>query len=289
MLLSELKRIRESKSFLQKQVAAALDWSVSKVIRIENGAVGISKSDLIALLHHYGVTDQERVDKLLDMARISRQSAWWDKYKDQFSTQFINFVAFEASSHLIRQFHALSIPGLLQTRDYARSIISLYDASAEYISLGIDVRLERQQRVMEQARPPEMFFILDEAVIRRWVGGPDVMREQLNRLKELNRRPGISIQIARFKTGAYVGMKGSFAVFEFPAENDFAVLLEYTHQDVLLQNNAEETSKFLETFFELEDLAEPSSKTDEIIDEVLATLPGGEPDKKKGAAATAKS
>jgi hypothetical protein len=223
------------------------------------------------------------------MARISRQSAWWDKYKDKFSTQFINFIAFESSAHLIRQFHGLTMPGLLQTGDYARSIIELYGRSPENVNRGIAVRLERQQRVIEQPDPPKMFFILDEAVIRRWVGGPDVMREQLNRIKDLNRRPNITIQIARFTAGAYVGMKGSFAIFEFPSENDFAVLLEYAHQDVLIQNNPEETSKFLETFFELEDLAEPSSKTDEIIDEVLATLPGSQPEKKKGAAATAKS
>lgn len=101
------------------------------------------------------------------------------------------------------------------------------------------------------------------------------MREQLNRLKELNRRPNVSIQIARFEAGAHVGMKGSFSIFEFPAwHDDYAVLLEHAHQDVLIQNDVEESSRFLEIFFELEDLAEPSSKTDEIIDEVLATLPG---------------
>jgi transcriptional regulator with XRE-family HTH domain len=286
MLLSELKRIRDEKRFLQKQVAADLDWSVSKLIRIESGAVGISKSDLIALLHHYRVTDQEHVDRLIEMNRVSRQSAWWDKYKDKYSQQFINFVAFESSSRRIRQFQALAIPGLLQTRDYARFIIELYDSSPEITSMGTEVRLERQTQVLEQPNPPEMFFILDEALIRRQVGGPEVMREQLTRLKELNRRPGITIQIARFQAGAYVGMKGSFTIFEFPTgRDDYAVVLEYGHRDVLIQNDAQQASEFLETFFELEDLAEPSSRTEDIIDEVLATFPGSEPDKKKGAAA----
>jgi transcriptional regulator with XRE-family HTH domain len=276
-LLAELRRIREDVGFPQKQVADALEWSVSKMIRIETGAVAISKSDLIALLHHYGVKDQKRVDGLIGMARNSRRGAWWDNYRDQFPQQFISFIAFEASSRLIRQFQALFIPGLLQTRDYARSIFSVYGTSPDQASAGVEVRLERQ-RVLQQPDPPGMFFILDEAVLRRWVGGPGVMREQLNRLKELNRRPHVTIQIVRFQAGAHAGMKGSFVIFELPPDGDYAVLLEYGHRDVLVQNHPEETSNFVETFYELEDLAEPASKTGEIIDEVLVTLPGSAPE-----------
>jgi hypothetical protein len=101
--------------------------------------------------------------------------------------RFVSFIAFEASSRLIRQFQALFIPGLLQTRDYARSIFSVYGTSPDQASAGVEVRLERQ-RVLQQPDPPGMFFILDEAVLRRWVGGPGVMREQLNRLKAAAKR-----------------------------------------------------------------------------------------------------
>ncbi|MET0136699.1 MAG: helix-turn-helix transcriptional regulator [Kibdelosporangium sp.] len=276
-LRAELRRIREDAGQYQKDVADALEWSVSKLIRIETGAVSISKTDLIALLHHYGVKDQKRVDNLVDVARHSRQTAWWDKYRDQFGAQFMTFLGYEASALLIRQFQALTLPGLLQTKEYATALMTSFGNEPEQINRGVAVRLERQ-RLFDQPKPPEMFFVLDEAVVRRWVGGADVMRAQLQRIKELNRLPNVSIQIARFNIGAYIGMKGSFTVFEFPyEENDYAVLLEYAHRDVLVQNNPEEASNFVETFYELEDVAAPTSETDKIIDEILATIPTSEP------------
>jgi transcriptional regulator with XRE-family HTH domain len=276
-LRAELRRIREEAGLYQKDVADALEWSVSKLIRIETGAVSISKTDLIALLHHYGVKDQKRVDSLVEVARNSRQTAWWDKYRDRFGAQFLTFLGYEASAVRIRQFQALTLPGLLQTREYATALMTSFGNSPEVLKQGVEVRLERQ-RLFEQPNMPQMFFILDEAVIRRWVGGADVMRQQLLRIKELNRHPKISIQIARFNIGAYVGMKGSFTVFEFPyEEDDYAVLLEYSHRDVLVQNNPEEASNFVETFFELEEVAAPGSETDKIVDEILTTIPGSEP------------
>jgi transcriptional regulator with XRE-family HTH domain len=281
-LRSELRRIRESARLYQKDVADALEWSTSKLIRIETGAVGITKTDLIALLHHYGVKDQKKIDELTEMARTSRQRAWWDKYREHFPAQFITFVGFEASAKLIRQFQTLTVPGLLQIREYTNALLNAYNIPADQIPLGVDVRIERQQ-LLDLERPPQLFFILDEAVLRRWVGGPEVMRKQLEHLKKLNRRPNISIQIARFDVGAYIGMKGSFTVFEFPHdEADYAVLLEYPDRDVLIQNNPVEASRFVETFFELEVISKPHSETEKTIDEILAGLPGGKPGHKKG-------
>ncbi|NRN65913.1 Transcriptional regulator [Kibdelosporangium sp. 4NS15] len=267
----------------QKEVADALEWSTSKIIRIETGGVGISKTDLIALLRHYGVEEQ-RVDELVEVARISRQSAWWDQYRDRFTPEFIRFIGYEQSAKLIRTFAALTIPGVLQTRAYATAILESFNTPVDRISLNVDVRLKRQE-LLDQADPPELFFILDEAVVRRWVGGPEVMREQLLKLKELNNHPHVSIQIARFDIGAYLGMKGSFGVLEFPQDQDYVVLVEHAHGDELIQNNPERASGFVATFFDLEALASPKSETDSILDEILATIPGGKP-AKKGAAAT---
>jgi len=273
-LRSELRQIREDAGLFQKDVADALEWSVSKLIRIETGAVGISKTDLIALLHHYGVTDQKRVDELVEVSRSSRQTAWWDKYRDRYPQQFLTFLGYEASAKVLRQFQVLTLPGLLQTRDYARAIMQTGKNTAEQISVGVDVRLERQRLLDQPENPPKLFFIVDEAVLRRQVGGPKVMREQLLRLKELNRKPNISIQIARFDIGAYIGMRGAFTVFEFPYEDeDYAVLLEYAHRDVLVPNDPEQAADFVETFYELEDVASPATETDKIIDEILATFP----------------
>jgi transcriptional regulator with XRE-family HTH domain len=278
-LRTELRKIREANHFVQKDVAQALEWSVSKLIRLETGVVGITKVDLLALLRHYGVEDQNRTDELVELARISRTKAWWDKYREQYGQQFITFLGYEASAKVIRQFHSLTVPGLLQTREYAHTLMSSHRQSPERVSLGVDVRLERQ-RLFDQEDGPQFFFILDEAVVRRAVGGPDVMRDQLRRIKDLSQRPNVSIQIARFDIGAYVGMKGSFTVFELPyEEEDYAVLLEHANGDVLVQNNPVEASEFVETFYELEAVASPKGDTTKILDEILAAFTGGEPDK----------
>jgi transcriptional regulator with XRE-family HTH domain len=288
-LRAELRRIREEAHLYQKEVADSLEWSVSKLIRIETGAVSISKTDLIALLHHYGVKDQKQVDDLLEISRSSRQTAWWDKYRDQVPAQFITFLGYEASAKIIRQFQVATLPGLLQTREYAKAVIDSYQSPPDAASRGVDIRLQRQQ-ILDKVGEQEFFFILDEAVVRRQVGGADAMRAQLERLKEMNKRSNITIRIARFDIGAYIGMKGAFTVFEFPYEaEDYAVLLEYAHRDVLVQNNPDEAAGFVETFFELESVSAPEEETERILDEIIATIPGGASAKKEASSVAAES
>jgi hypothetical protein len=276
-LRAELRKIREDAGLHLTDVTGTLEWPVSKLIRIETGAASVTTTDLIALLHYYAVKEQKRVDELVELARSVRQAAWWDKYRDRFDSRFINFLAYEASARLVRQFHALAVPGVLQTREYAQAQVRSFGVAPELINFAVNLRMERQ-RVLEREKPPEFFFVIDEAVLRRWVGGPRVMRQQLLRLKVLNWRRYITIQIARFNVGAYAGVKGSFTVFEFPhQEEDYAVLLEHADRDELIQNDPELASRFLETFFELETIAAPASETDGIIDEVLATIPKEQP------------
>jgi hypothetical protein len=251
---------------------------VSKLIRIETGAVGISKTDLIALLAHYGVTDKKRVDELVEVSRSSRQTAWWDKYRDHSTAQFLTFLGYESSAKVLRQFQLVTLPGLLQTRDYAREMIQTKPTTPEVLSIEVDIRMERQKLLDVKDNPAELFFVVDEGALRRQVGGRKVMRAQLERLKELNRRPNISIQVARFDIGAYRGMAGAFTVFEFPYdEEDYAVLLENTQQDVLIPKDPEVAAQFVETFYELEAVSSPKTDTDKIIDEILASLPSEEP------------
>lgn len=271
-LRSELRRIREDAGMYQKDVADAMDWSPSKLIRIETGAVGIAKTDLIALLHHYGVKDQKRVDEYVELARSSRQTAWWDAYKDVYSQQFLTFLGYEASVRVLRQFQVVTLPGLLQTREYATELLRSNDYPPNIVSRGVDVRLRRQE-VLDRA-DAKFFFILDEAVVRRQVGGRDAWRAQLERLKKENLRPNVSIRIARFDIGSYIGMRGAFTLFEFPYDDeDYAIMLEYSHRDVLVPNDPEQAADFLETFYKLESVAAPESETEKIIDETLAAYP----------------
>jgi transcriptional regulator with XRE-family HTH domain len=270
-LRSELRRAREQAGKTQKEVADELEWSPSKVIRIETGAVGVSKTDLKALLALLGITDPATVDMMVTAARSTKKQAWWDEYRNQLSAQFRTEISYESSSVRLRQFQGLMLPGLLQTPDYAREIISLYDQDPADVEIGIQIRMRRQQLLTEPGGP-EVFFVLDEAVIRRQVGGPDVWRAQLEKLREIDRRPNVHIQVLPFTVGAHPGIRGSFTIFEFPlGDRDFAVRLEQNRRDVLIRDNPEETSLFVETFFELEALASPKGRLDEVLDRVLTS------------------
>lgn len=273
----ELKRARERSSMTQRDVALALDWSPSKVIRIETGAVIISTSDLMALLPCYGITDRKRIDELVEVARASRKQAWWDEYRPYFPQQFLTFLGYEASTIRLRTFQALLIPGLLQTKAYSEALMRAGGDDPDVVAIGVDVRAKRQQ-ILDYKAGPELFFVLDEAALHRWVGGPEVMREQLLRLEELDARPNISIQVVPFTAGAHPGMRGAFTIFEFPFEDeDFALLLEHPDGDVLIQNDPEQASDYVERFFDLEAVAAPKGEIAKITRPIIEKLPGGEP------------
>ncbi|MFT7841415.1 helix-turn-helix transcriptional regulator [Saccharothrix sp. BKS2] len=272
-LRTELKKARERKSLKQKDVALALDWSQSKVIRIESGTVNVSTTDLRALLAFYGIDDAVVVDELVELAKASRKSAWWDVHRPLLSSEAIKLLGLEASTTVIRQFQALLVPGLLQTEAYARATLSQYVDKAKVDPLAL-IRMERQ-RILAGEDAAEAFFILDEAAIRRWVGGPEVIREQLEHLKEMNRRPNVTIQVITFDKGVHLGMQGSFTVFEFPAEQqDYAVFLERPGGTEVIENDVNVGPQFVESFMQLEELAMPSSELDAVIDRVLAEVLG---------------
>lgn len=276
-LRAELKRAREQSGMTQKDVAELLDWSPSKVIRIETGAAIISTSDLMALLPHYGVTDRKRIDSLVEVARASRKQAWWDEYRAYYDQQFLTFLGYEASTIRLRAYQALLVPGLLQTPAYSNAILRAYTDDEEAIAREVQIRGKRQ-RLIELESGPELFYVLDEAVLHRWVGGPDVMREQLLWLEELDKRPNIQIQVVPFTAGAHPGMRGAFTIFEFPfEEEDFALLLEHPDGDVLIQNKPDVASNYVETFFELEAIAAPKGGLSKLVHPVIDKLPGGKP------------
>lgn len=272
-LRSELRRARQAAHLTQKQVADALEWSTSKLIRIERGPVGISITDLRALLQHYKITDRKRVEELSEMARVSKRPAWWTKYRHIMNSQFVGMLGFEASATAIRQYHGALVPGLLQTEDYSREVITAYTADQSLVEDGVSARLERQQ-LLDRDDPPEMFFILDEAVIRRVVGGPRTMREQLERLKELADRPTMTIQVIPFSAGAHAGLPASFAIYEFPPEedDDFIVVLEGPGGHSVIRNDNGEASVYVDKFAKLTTGASEPSRIGQVIDNAITAF-----------------
>lgn len=263
-----LRRARVSLNMTQKEVADALDWSNSKLVRIEGGTVGISVTDLKALLLHYGITEADKVDQMVEMARASKKNAWWQTYREYFTPQFIAFLGLEASAVRIRQFQNLVVPGLLQISGYI-NVLTRLNAGEEHAKRNTEIRLKRQGLIADD-NGPEMFFVLDESVLYREVGDITVMRAQLSRIKELAQHPRLSIQILPFSAGVHNGMKSSFEIFEMSnGSDDYALLLERLHDDVLYQDPTDETREFVNYFFELEKIALPAAETPRIIDERL--------------------
>ncbi|MEV0688675.1 helix-turn-helix transcriptional regulator [Streptomyces sp. NPDC050388] len=254
-LRTELRKARTAASLTQRQVAEKMEWSPSKLIRIEAGEVGISVNDLRPLLDAYGIKDRRKIDDLLSLARGSRRMPY-SEYRDLYSKEFLQFLALESAASAIRHYGALLLPGPLQTEEYARAIMRSYDKniSEERLERGVELRIARQETLMSGDR--ELFYILDEGVVRRHVGGRGVMRAQLERLAELAARPGITIQILPFTVGAHAGIQGPFSHFEFEAdEMPDSLYLENPRGDTYITNSPEETGRYLERFWELEDLA----------------------------------
>lgn len=276
-LRAQLKQARKEAGLTQKEAADLLAWHPSKLIRIEGGASPIAIEDLIGLLNRYGVTDQAQIDQWVEVAHGSRRKSWWDRYREAISATHYTFLEYEASASRLRTFQALLVPGLLQTRMYTEAVMRAYSPSEDRFKRGVEIREKRKEQLLDADSGPEMFFILDEAVIHRWVGGPAVMREQLLWLDEINKRPNIRIQVVRFREGAHPGMRGAFTIFEVPFEDeDYAVLLEHPHGDDFLQNDSDKVGSYLDTFFELEAIASAEEELTEIIRPPLDNMSGGE-------------
>ena len=255
-------RLRPGQSKTQKEVATALDWSPSKLLRLEGGHVPISTSDLIALLAQYGITDSEQVNEWVELARISRKPTLRDAYTDIFTKAFAEFIQHESYATIIRQYETKLIPGVLQIEDYAEAVFRTYVRPAlqeKQLSRRVQARLERADQLLNRAtNQPEMFFIVDEAVVRRQVGresgNPTLMIRQLQHLKELNNRSNIQIQIVPYSYGLYAALRGPFEMLEFEDPADLPMLYrENPDGDELFHEDMDEIAPYLDSFSELEE------------------------------------
>ncbi|BCB80198.1 helix-turn-helix transcriptional regulator [Phytohabitans flavus] len=266
-----LRNARISLGESQKDVAEALDWSPSKLLRIEAGSSNISTVDLRSLLAHYNITSSERVEELVTMARFARRQLF-NSYSDVLKTQYFTYLQYETAATVIRSFQPLLIPGPLQTREYAESILKLahrpFDTE-EVIDRRLQARMERQE-VLLKDDGPELFFILDEAALSRHIGGKDVMLRQLEHLLIFDGKPEVHIQVLPFGRGEHSGLFGSFIVLEFPAPEDEPIaFLEGHLDDVILREDPEDVALYMEKFWSLEGLASPAGETSTAV---LATM-----------------
>lgn len=225
----ELKRLRQAANVKAGAAAQGLKWSPSKLSRIEAGRTAPTLADVNRLLDHYEVTDHEQRDKLAKLTREARKKGWWQLYSD---IPYSTYIGLEAEAESILTYESV-VPGLLQTRRYAEEInrATVPGLSDEALEQRVDVRMQRQQVVTGEHRL-EVRAILDESALRREVGGPEVMREQLVRLRELSELPNVLLQVIPFSSGAHPGtLVGPFIILRFPHQEDPDVVYVEANSD----------------------------------------------------------
>jgi transcriptional regulator with XRE-family HTH domain len=262
-----LRQARETAGLTQQDVATEMEWSPSKVIRIEAGTVTITINDLKALLNLYGVHDPARVTELIDSARIARTKSPLDRYKPYLLAPFISYLAYESIACTLRNFEPWFVPGLLQTDEYAKEIVQTTRGAQDQnrITALVELRMNRQQELIEKDGL-ELFFMLDESVIRRPVLTADALGRQLDHLLDQADRPGVHVRVIPFAEGVYSRPRVPYVVLEFPDIEQPSVLFrEYPERDEIIVGDegeiAEETSAsepaatpaiYTEIFMELE-------------------------------------
>lgn len=221
----------------QGRVADALEWSLSKVNRIESGEVAISNTDLRALLGFLEVTDPEVVDRLTEDARTARRRGPWDdaNLRQHHTPATVQMLQFESQATAIRSFQPTLVPGLLQTRAYAETVINFWDdLPAEDRIARLDLRMKRKARLFERPDPPDYLVILDESVLMRKVGGAQIMAEQLDYLLSVIHPPKVTVRIVPLAQGAQYSPRGAFTVFDLiDAENAVLYTETYTFDTII--------------------------------------------------------
>ncbi|MFF7678348.1 helix-turn-helix domain-containing protein [Actinacidiphila glaucinigra] len=239
---SELRRLRDTAGLTSGEAAQRLGWHQSKVSRIETGRSGVRPEDVTALLDVYGVRDQRLREMLAALAGEGDRRGWWHEFREELPSAYRDFISLETDACRARTLETTVVPGLLQTPDYARELTRsvLPQLGPRQIATLVQVRMARQA-VLRAEPPLELWAVLDEAVLRRSVGGPGVMAAQLSHLVELGSLPHVHLQVLPFSAGGHIGVTGPFVIFSFPriADLDVVVLDHLTsslyldqHEDV---------------------------------------------------------
>jgi hypothetical protein len=224
-LARELTRLREERGLTIREVATTLEWDPSKLSRVEGMQRGIIVRDVRKLLEIYGVQDEAQRETLFEMSRQSKQRGWWHAYSDAMLGTYANLVGLEAEASQIRSYEPELVPGLLQTEEYTRAVIRIYRPgdTAEQVGRRAQIKMIRQQ-ILDRDDPPLLRVVLNEAVVRRLVGGRDVMREQLRKLSADRSRGNIQIQVLPFTAGEHPAMSGPFSILDFAEPSELGVV-----------------------------------------------------------------
>ncbi|MFJ3307710.1 helix-turn-helix domain-containing protein [Streptomyces sp. NPDC086549] len=251
---AELRMQRTEAGLTSGEAARLVGWHQSKVSRIETGASGVKPADVRLLLDAYGVTDGQLRELLMVLAGsddVGGRHHWWHAYRGVLPHTYRDFISLESQASGMRTLETSVVPGLLQTPEYARAVtraaVGGLDDAEERLDALVEVRLARQD-VLRSEPPLELSAVLDEAVLRREVGGPDVMARQLERLLEAARLPQVRLQVLPFAAGAHIGITGPFVIFSFPSTSDLDVVVLDQLTSSLYLERKEDLQAYSEAF-----------------------------------------
>ena len=268
VLRSELVRLRKESGMTQEQVAGNLEWSASKLIRVEGGRSSITKVDLDALLTQYGVTSESQRERLQALNRGARQAGWWESYRNDAPAPYLDYVGYEAGAAFIRQFPGSVVPGLLQTPEYAEALTSI-SVSPARVAPVVKLRMQRQAELAQRASLPRQFYVLDEAVLRRHIGiqrDPAIMPNQLAHI--VNRAQGddrVTVRVIPFTQGAHVGLSGPFTLLEFEGAVPDVLYLDAGREIIGLITSDDRVADYADRFEQLLETALPAKESLEFI------------------------
>jgi transcriptional regulator with XRE-family HTH domain len=270
---ARLRNLRQAKGITRDQAGWAIRGSESKISRMELGRVAFKERDVSDLLKLYGVEDREEHARLLTLAKEANTPGWWHAYGDVLTNWFQNYLDLEQSAELIRTYEVQFVPGLLQTDAYARAVIMLGHGTAKpwEISRRADLRMARKQ-LLQREHPPKLWAVIDEAVLRRPIGGRAVLREQIEALLTASTLRNVRLQVIPFETGGHAAAGGAFSILRFPEQElPDVVYIEHLTSGLYLDKR-EDVDHYAAAMGRLFIEAEPPDRTPDILRAFLRDL-----------------
>jgi hypothetical protein len=270
LLGAQLRRLRETSGVTREGAGWEIRSSESKISRMELGRVGFKERDVSDLLTLYGVTEEHEREALLKLARDANSPGWWHRYGDVLPTWFQSYLGLEAAAALIRSYEVQFVPGLLQTKEYARAVVLLGHGAAGpgEIDRRVALRMQRQQ-LLRRDNPPQLWAVVDEAALRRPIGGPEVMRGQLTALIEATKSPTVRLQVIPFAAGGHAAAGGAFTILRFGDQElpDIVYIEQLT--SALYLDKRDDLDYYAVAMERLCVEAEPPERTPEILGRLL--------------------
>ncbi|GAA4206516.1 helix-turn-helix transcriptional regulator [Streptosporangium oxazolinicum] len=248
-LMAELSRLRKDSGLTRVEVAERIGSTDTTVWRYETGISRPRPSDVSALTDVYGVTGEAR-DSLIQMAVEARRRGWWHPHRRALKPGFDSYIGLEAEASLVRSYEPLVVPGLMQTEPYARAVIEATSVvqTPSKVEETVSVRISRQRLLHGPGDPIHLVAVLDEAVIRRRIGGRDIMSEQLEHLVRLSGLPNVEIRVVPFSAGAHPAMDGQFCLLSFPEPEDPDLLYLEQAASGIVPDDPEQVSRYASMF-----------------------------------------